>query len=92
MSRVRLLSGLDAQLGATSSEKLIDLLDSIPLVSRAKATSIVRDFESTVADAAEKRVRVKIVPEVEAVVKKGLVASIGISTVVGLLIYRASRR
>jgi len=88
--RVRTLSGLGEL--AAGSDELIRLIDSIPLVSTAKATSIVRDFERAVADAAEKRVRSKVVPEVESAVKKGIMISVGASALIGLIVLRRSRR
>jgi hypothetical protein len=82
--RVYSLSGL----GATGSEKLINLIDSIPLVDRSTAVSVVRDFEAAVADAAEARVK----PQVEAAVKKGILISLGASVLIGFLVLRKARR
>lgn len=80
MIRVRQLSGL----GAASSDELIDLLDSIPLVDKAQATRLVRSLELAVADAADERVS----PKVESAVKKGVVLSVGLSVAIGIFVLR----
>jgi hypothetical protein len=84
MIRVRQLSGL----GASSSESLINLLDSIPLVDRAQATKVVRALEAAVADAAEARVEARVIPRVESTVKKGVIISVGLSAAIGLFVLR----
>lgn len=81
--RVQLLGGLDA-----GSDRLIDLLDSIPLIPRSRAVSVVRDLENAVADAAEKRVT----PKVESAVKKGIIISVGASAAIGLFVLWRTRR
>lgn len=84
MIRVRQLSGL----GASSSDDLINLLDSIPLVDRAQATSVVRKLERAVADAAETRVKAQVIPKVESAVKKGVIVSVGLSAAIGFFVLR----
>ena len=88
--KVRTLSGLRGL--EAGSDDLIRLIDSIPLVSTAKATSVVRSFERAVADAAEARVRTKVVPEVESAVKKGILISVGVSALIGIIVLRRARR
>lgn len=81
------LRGLDA-----GADDLIRFIDSIPLVSTTKATSIVRNFERAVEDAAERRVRAKVIPEVESTVKKGILISVGVSALIGIIVLRRARR
>ena len=87
--RVTAINGLQgASLGASGADELINLIDSIPLVSRQQAINVVRKFETAVADAAERRVK----PQVESAVKKGIMISIGASMLIGLLVLRKARR
>ena len=85
MVRVSQLSGLD------SSAELVNLIDSIPLISRAQAQSAVDKLERAVADAAEARVQARVVPKVESAVKKGIVLSIGGSILATVLLVRLAR-
>lgn len=85
--RIRTLSGLGA-----ASDDLIRFLDNIPLVSKAQATTLVRNLERAVEDAAEKRVRASVIPEVESTVKKAVIVSVGASALIGFFVLRRASR